>query len=327
MYGYEIFHNEIAEAMIDAVRNGRNPHAWIIYGEEGMGRGEFAKLISAAVVCLNKKNAPCGECRSCVMSKAGTHPDIRYVLPENGKKTIGVEVIRKFNDDVFIRPFFSDNKVYIIDGDLLLTAAQNALLKTIEEPPEYAVFIITSTHLETILDTVQSRCALVKLPNLGTDRVSEYIEGKIPSLEGRAGFYAQFSGGNPGRALRLALDENFNLLRKKSFDVIEKIFSSKTADAFEVSDFFDKNKDDAGDIIDILLLFFRDMLFIGCGYTNMTLNTDYTENLRNIGAYTDIMPYAIDVLSKCAEMNKNNVSAKHMGAYLALTIKKAIKTR
>lgn len=325
MYGYDIFHNDIAEEMIDAVRGGRNPHAWIISGEEGLGRHTLSELIAAAVVCQNLKNAPCGECRSCVMAKAGTHPDIKHVLPEDKKKTIGAQEVRRLNDDVFIKPFFSDKKVYIIEGDLLTAQAQNTFLKTLEEPPLYAVFIIIVSDAEKLLPTVRSRCAAVQLPVLKSEELSEYIKSKYSGLSENADFYVRFSGGNPGRALELIESGEFDILRSKCFEIIGKILSSKMSDAFYVSDFFDKNKEKAGDIIEIMLLFFRDMLFIGCGYINMVINSDYAGRMREAGVYTAAMPYAIDTLTVCSEMVTRNVSPKHMGAYLAFTLKDKLR--
>lgn len=322
MYGYNIFHNETVEKLLHVIRTKKNPHAWIISGEEGMGKHETANLLSCAIVCQNRESAPCGACHSCIMAKAGTHPDIYHVIPEEKKKTIGVDTIRRLNDEVFIKPFSSEKKVYIIEGDLLTPDAQNAFLKTLEEPPLYTVFLITVSDEEKLLQTVRSRCASVRLPPLKSSELSEYLSKKYPQLSESIDFYVQFSGGNPTLASKLIEDGEFDILRNQCFTAVTEIFSSKTEDAFRISNFFDKNKDKLEDITEIILMFFRDILFIGCGYSEKVINSDYIEQMRSLTMYTDIIPHAIDILALCSEMAQRNVSPKHIGSYLALSIKK-----
>ena len=199
MYGYDVFHEELLEKIIGSVRQGKNPHSYIFEGADGIGKGEAAKLISASVLCTEKNNAPCGVCKSCIMAKAGTHPDVKYIVPEKDKKTIGVNPIRDLNDDAFIKPFFSDKKVYILDGELMTVEAQNAFLKTLEEPPAYAVFIITVSDSAKLLQTIISRCALIKFLPLPSRRMEKYLSEKYPSMRESFPFYISYSGGNPGR--------------------------------------------------------------------------------------------------------------------------------
>lgn len=322
MYGYEVFHEDTAAALLEAVRSGRNPHAWIFSGNEGLGRHSVAGLVASAVAC-GENTAPCGVCQSCVMAKAETHPDIKKVIPQEKKKTIGVDDIRNLNEDVYIKPFFSEHKIYIIEGDLLTVEAQNAFLKTLEEPPAYAVFIIIVSDAEKLLPTVRSRCATVKFPPLSPEKMRQYLHDKYPELEHSYDFYIGFSYGNPGRADSLINSGEFDILRSSCFDTALKILSTKTEDAFSVSEFFDKNKENIDNILEILLLFFRDALFICNGYGDKIINIDYRDRLSGMSAYSDKLTVAIEKISVCSEMHTRNTSVKQIGAYLALSVKKS----
>ena len=136
MYGYITFHEGLMNNLIQSVRSGASSHAYIFEGDAGLGIFSSAKLFAAALTCANKASAPCGSCPSCIQAEADTNPDIIYVEKPKDRKTIGIEPIRAVNSDAAIRPFSSARKVYIIkEGDILTPEAQNALLKTLEEPP------------------------------------------------------------------------------------------------------------------------------------------------------------------------------------------------
>ena len=162
MYGYEVFHEELMDTLIKAVRDGKSPHSFIFEGDAGMGKHIAAELLAASI-CCGASNSPCRNCKSCVMAKGGTHPDIKHVVPEKDKKSIGVEVMRAVNADTLIKPFFSTKKVYIIEGDLLTQEAQNAFLKTLEEPDPGVIFILLTANPSALLATTRSRCQLLPL--------------------------------------------------------------------------------------------------------------------------------------------------------------------
>lgn len=322
MYGYDIFHEELINTIINAVRSGKSSHSYIFEGAPGMGKHVAAELIAAATCCEGELS-PCGICKSCVMAKGGTHPDIKHVVPEKDKKTIGVDVMREVNTDALIKPFYSSKKVYIIEGDLLTTEAQNAFLKTLEEPPLYASFIIVVSDLSKLLQTIISRCAAVHFPGVSSERMKKHLENKYPGMSDSFSFYITYANGNPGRLDTLLQSPEFSILRDECFKAVSGILSSDYNEAFDVSDFFDRNKDNIPDVLDILLLFCRDILFIQEGMSKNIINSDYSEKLRSIAGYADAqkLMLAMDKISLCGEMQKRNVGAKYMGMYLALCVK------
>ncbi len=143
-----------------AISGGQLPHAFLLEGEDVL---PAAELIAAAAVCTGTPK-PCGVCEACKKAQTGNHPDIiRYELGQN-IKSYTVDLIRSIRQDVYILPGEANKKVYLLlQVDDMRDQAQNALLKTLEEPPEYAVFILTCRSKEKLLETVQSRCAVFVL--------------------------------------------------------------------------------------------------------------------------------------------------------------------
>lgn len=322
MYGYDIFHEELLETLIKSVREEKGLHSYIFEGSEGIGKHMAARLLAAAFLCAEKL-APCTSCKSCIMAKAGTHPDIKHVTPLDDKKSIGVDVIRDLNNDAYIKPFYSEKKIYIIEGDLLTKEAQNAFLKTLEEPPLYAVFIIVTSDTSKLLQTVISRCSVVRFPPVTKERLRKFLNRKYPGMEDSFDFHLSYSAGNPAKLETLVESPEFSILRDECYKAVSEILSNEYNDAFELSDFFDKNSDNIREIFDILILFLRDILLIKEGEKHLILNSDYHEKLRSLAGSADEQKImlAIDTLPLCAEMKERNVGAKYVGMYLALSVK------
>lgn len=139
-------------------------HAYLITGGSGDGRAALAGRLAAAYLCLGER-PPCGGCRACRKVAANTHPDVSRTAPAPGKREIAVDQIRALRSDAYIRPNEGRRKVYILDpADAMNPAAQNALLKVLEEGPAYAAFLLLAGQPGKLLDTVRSRCELLALP-------------------------------------------------------------------------------------------------------------------------------------------------------------------
>ena len=328
MYGYDVFHEELLETLIKSVREDKGSHSYIFEGPEGLGKHMAARLLAAAFLC-GEGLAPCTSCKSCIMAKAGTHPDIKHVIPVDDKKSIGVDVIRDLNSDAYIKPFYSEKKIYIIEGNLLTKEAQNAFLKTLEEPPLYAVFIIVTSDTSKLLQTVISRCSVVRFPPVTKERLKKFLSGKYPGMEDTFDFHLSYSSGNPKKLETLVESPEFSILRDECYKAVSEILSNEYKDAFELSDFFDKNSDNIQEIFDILILFLRDILLIKEGEKHLILNSDYLEKLRSVASSADEQKImlAIDTLPLCAEMKERNVGAKYVGMYLALSVKEGQSVR
>ena len=321
MYGYTTFHDKILNNLIESVHNKTSSHAYIFEGADGLFLNNCAKLFAAALTCENTSISPCGSCRSCIQSKADTNPDICYILreKENGKlkKTIGIEPIRNAVKDSQVKPFNAPKKVYIIEeGDLLTVEAQNAFLKTFEEPPEYAVFIIIVHNSSALLETILSRGVLVSFPPVSDSIVSKYIEENYPEEKDRLDFLVKFCEGIPGEADNIIGNENFEGLREKSLEMLGVFLSGKEINAFLIQDFFTENKDDTELIFDLWISFMRDILIMLCGVRDNIINSDKITQLQQLTSRTDeakIIKAVNEILTAKDMLNR---SVKHSSAIM-----------
>ena len=158
-------------------------HAYLITGGSGDSRAALARRLTAAYLCEGER-PPCGTCRACRKAAAGTHPDVVYTAPAPDKREIAVDQIRALRSDAYIRPNEGRRKVYVIDpADAMNPAAQNALLKVLEDGPAYAAFLLLADRPGALLDTVRSRCELLALPPAEAQPNPELLE-QAASLAG-----------------------------------------------------------------------------------------------------------------------------------------------
>jgi len=157
---------QLKENLLSGIRRGRTSHFYLISGPAGSGKKTLARLLSAAILCQNPEK-PCMGCTACRKAMADTHPDLITVTdPEH--KNVAVKIVRQIRDEMFVRPNEADKKIYIFPQELG-TEGQNALLKVLEEPPSYGVFMLLTDNPETVLPTVRSRCTELRLLALPHD--------------------------------------------------------------------------------------------------------------------------------------------------------------
>lgn len=256
-----IGHDQIKDHFRKAVKNHQVSHAYILTGEAGMGRKSLANAFALTLLCEKGRIDPCMECHACKQVLSGNHPDLIYVSHEKAG-SIGVDDIRKqINDTIMVRPYSSYYKIYIVDEAEKMTAqAQNALLKTIEEPPSYAIIILLTTNQEAFLPTILSRCIQLKLKPLRDSVVKAYLMEKMQVPEADADIYAAFARGNLGKAIKIASSEEFKLLHKEMLHLLKHIHDM---DISELLDYIRKLKEDNLDIyecLDFMQIWYRDVL-------------------------------------------------------------------
>lgn len=195
--------DRLKENMARSLRRGRVSHFYLISGPAGSGKRTLARLLAAAVLCKNE-DKPCLNCPACRKVMAGSHPDF-ITVDDPEKKTVPVDLIRKARADIYIQPNEADRKIYMFPrAQDMGIPGQNALLKVLEEPPSYGVFILLSDNPEKLLPTVRSRCtelALRSLPEniLKTQLVKEFPQAQPEDIAGAV----SRSGGYLGQAKAL----------------------------------------------------------------------------------------------------------------------------
>ena len=207
-------HGQIIEHLQNAIKLQKVSHAYILDGEEGAGKKMLARAFAQTLQCERGGVEPCGECHSCKQAQSGNQPDIIEVTHEK-PASIGVEDIRgQLCGDIQIKPYSSPYKIYIVDeAEKMTVQAQNALLKTIEEPPAYGVIMLLTTNADAFLPTILSRCVTLKLRPVKNEIIKPYLMEKYHIPDYQAEVCTAFARGNVGKAERLAQSEQFAELK------------------------------------------------------------------------------------------------------------------
>ena len=199
--GFEVLlgNERLKDNLTSSLRRGHASHFYLISGPAGSGKHTLAQLLAGAILC-GKDDAPCGHCSACRKVKDGNHPDFITVTdPEH--KNIAVKIVREIRDDMFIRPNEAEHKIYLFAQDLG-TEGQNALLKVLEEPPKYGVFLILTDNPEKILPTVRSRCTELNLTALPEAVLRAALQRQFPEASAEDIAAAMYrSGGFLGQAI------------------------------------------------------------------------------------------------------------------------------
>ena len=196
-------HGQIIEHLQNAIKLQKVSHAYILDGEEGAGKKMLARAFAQTLQCERGGVEPCGECHSCKQAQSGNQPDIIEVTHEK-PASIGVEDIRgQLCGDIQIKPYSSPYKIYIVDeAEKMTVQAQNALLKTIEEPPAYGVIMLLTTNADAFLPTILSRCVTLKLRPVKNEIIKPYLMEKYHIPDYQAEVCTAFARGNVGKAIR-----------------------------------------------------------------------------------------------------------------------------
>ena len=193
--------DRLKKNLTESIARGHISHFYLISGPGGSGKRTLAKLLATAILCAGSRK-PCGSCPNCRKMQSGNHPD--YITVEDPEhKNVAVKIVRQIRDDMFIRPNEADHKIYLFPQELGLEG-QNALLKILEEPPEYGVFLLLTDNPDKLLPTVRSRCTELKMQALPGEVLRRQLRQDFPkaSEEDLAAAVAR-SGGFLGQARQL----------------------------------------------------------------------------------------------------------------------------
>lgn len=293
----EIIGQEDAKNLLkNAIKTGNHSHAYIFSGEKGSGKMMLAEAFATMMQCENPGDDACRECHSCKQALSHNNPDIIYVRREEGKSNLGVDVVREqIVNDVGIKPYSNKYKIYIVEeAERMNPQAQNAILKTIEEPPEYAIIILLTANHNAFLQTILSRCVLIQMKSIDTESIKKILQTKYEIVDYQSQMVATFAQGNIGKAIALATDSSFNEVKDKVVSLCKRasrMEENQIADevkAIKEANDSDKKAGDDSDkfqsfveqMLDLITLWFRDVLLY-----KATLNDNlllFTENSYDI---------------------------------------------
>ena len=241
-------HDSIMQSLADGAAEHRLSHAYIFEGVRGVGKHTAARRLSRMMMC---PKGGCGLCDNCMKTEAGSHPDVTVADEsyfQNGKVKAGsVEAMRMIRQDAYTKPFMGPMKLYVIpEADEMLAPAQNSLLKILEEPPEYCVFVLLCENANKLLETVRSRSVLVRFLPLNDEDMTAFLRSRYD--EKTAQLLLRPYGGIPGKALQIAEDESFLQRRNQAAELFCSFF--QTGDLYPMSTFMEKERDSWEEVLD-----------------------------------------------------------------------------
>lgn len=240
-----IIGNENVKHLLDnSIKSNSLVHSYMFVGPEGIGKSLFAKDLAEIILCMSSHSSACGTCSSCIKFESNNHPDFVFIDSDDGK-SIKIGQIRLMQEQISEKPIVSERKVYVINNsDLMTVEAQNCLLKTLEEPPEYATIILVLSNENKLLNTIKSRCAKVAFQKLSDDDLINYA--KINNIEINTDLLATCNG-----SISNLINLRNNVEAYQALDTILESFSKKDiVDIWNNADILYKSKENINNLLE-----------------------------------------------------------------------------
>lgn len=274
-------HRNILQSLAGAAAERRLSHAYIFEGPEGIGKHTAARWLSQVVMCRN--GGGCGHCDDCMKIKAGSHPDVIIAedcfFQSDKIKAGSVEAMRLIRQDAYTKPFVGPVKLYVIPkADEMLAPAQNSLLKILEEPPAFCIFVLLCENANKLLETVRSRGVLIRFLPLDDRDMMAFLRSRYDEKTAR--LLLRPSGGIPGRALQMAEDESFLQRRDQAAELFCSFFQS--GDLLLFSGFLEKERDLWEEVLDGLSDLTAEAAELSC------MQTEGSEYAKRLAGLVDV---------------------------------------
>ncbi len=253
------------------IQNDRLSHAYLLCGDKGSGKKTVCNYLLNLIMC--KSHTACGNCNGCATVKSGANPDIMYIT--NGDKlTIGVDDVRHVTAEVYTKPIISSKKIVVIQNAHLMTQeAQNALLKVIEEPPDYVVFFLLCDSVGNMLSTILSRVTKIEIAPLDINTLRQIAPGCDE-------FMYRYCGGNPGRLMELKSNDEFLKLRDASVQMVMSLCASDSYKMYSFESYFGSDNGQTAAIYDLMLMFVRDCVLKKNNVDELIVNNDKINDIK-----------------------------------------------
>lgn len=301
---------QIKDHLTHTIEQGKISHAYVINGERFSGKEFIANVFAMALQCEHPDGVePCQQCHSCKQALSGNQPDIIRVTHEK-PNTIGVDDIRtQINTDIAIKPYSSPRKIYMIqEGEKMTAQAQNALLKTLEEPPAYAVILILTTNMDALLPTILSRCVVLNMKPVRDDLVKKYLMEELQIPDYKANVCVAFARGNLGKARQLASSEEFDHIKEEAVSMLKYVQDMEINEMLAAIKKIQEYKFDVEDYLDILAIWYRDVLLFKA--TNDANHLIFKEEIQYIKKCADRCAYeGIEDILKALDKAKSRLKA------------------
>ena len=296
--------------LTNSIKSNMVSHAYMFEGPNGIGKNTMARELAAILL---------------EMENLFNSPDYIEIKPDGN--SIKIAQIRKLQSDILVKPYKS-YKIYVIDEAQKMTVeAQNALLKTLEEPPKYAIIILITDNKESLLDTIKSRCDIIKFTPIPMQEVASYLTmNGIDSK--RASLLANFSRGSMKKAIELSESEEFNFMREEVQKYVETFLNGNLIEIMDIQSSIEKYKDQITNVLDLLINYFRDIMMVKENVDNsMIINLDrliFVKNMSNKTTYSQLSKI-IDIIEETKNKLRSNCNFNISIQVMTLNIYEVIK--
>src|SRR5262245_51595153 len=281
-------HQKQVQIVRQALSHGRLHHAYLFVGTEGVGKKTIALGLAKAIHCSAASGDFCDECVDCARIKDDNHTDVRIIEPLAGKKEISIQQIRELEKELNLRSFSGKKKIAILDPATLMNlSAQNALLKTLEEPPPHSLLILVAANSGALLPTLRSRCLRISFGPLAGDLISGFLVSRMGLEAETAAFLAAMSLGSLGAVVNMDTQELFEK-RREWMRLISNLAVGDYRAATDVAEVLAGSKDDSLRFLEWIESWFRDLLVFGLTQNQQTVvNCDMLAQLQRQSATTN----------------------------------------
>ncbi len=321
--GNELIKNQLKSA----IRTGSIRHSYMLVGEKGMGKKTMAEAFLLELFCKEEDESkrPCLTCPECKKILSNNHPDVIYITHEKPAVISVDEVREQLIDTIDIKPYEGGYKVYVIpEADKMTVQAQNAILKTLEEPPEYAVILLLVNDDRKLLDTVRSRVIRENLRPLTDKVIKEYLSERLHKSSDMTDICVAFSKGNLGRAIELCESESFTEWYQRIMKILKNLGKMDSTDMhIELSKLLTECPD-INEALDLLELWYRDLtMFTVTKDINSLVFKGERKALMNAASLSsyDGIQRIFAAIEKCRQRIAANVSPELALELLLLSMK------
>ena len=304
--------------------HGATRHAYLFAGPPGLGRRTLALRCAQALNCQTPAGdgIPCGECRDCKQIAAMQHADLIVIQAETEGGTMKVDQIREARRTITYKPYQSKCRVALfLRFHEANDSAANALLKTLEEAPSYAVLILTADNPEQLLPTIVSRCEVLRLRPLKVNEVQQALEDRGFETN-QSKLIAHISGGRFGYARRLLESESLLVEREERLNDLQKLISASRVEKFSYADKLSRDRDSMRQSIVIWLSYWRDIMLRTAQAETPLVNVDRNVEIEDIANRMDLASarYVVSGLERTLEKMDRNVNSRLLAEVLLLDL-------
>lgn len=300
-------HEKIKGILKNAIKNKNVSHAYIFEGSNLIGKRSMAKVFAKTLLCKEQGIEPCEKCSACIQFDGENHPDFYQIKPSgNSFKKEQIEDLQK---KIKNKPYEGIRQVYILeDSEKMTQEAQNSFLKTLEEPPSYAIIIMTTQNSRAMLPTIISRSQTIRFSPVSEKDIKSYLENEMKADEKEANLISKLSNGVVGDAIKILKSEEFKNMRNKLIELIDDTMYGTKMKCFDNYGFFEDYKDEIDDILKMMIVWFRDlMVYQETKDDSMVINSDKMISIKRQVESFDKMKFksCIDIV---LETQKNIVA-------------------